>query len=70
MAEEIGKGSGLPVLLPHEEERRERREEGRSRHQLQRLERDLRRQPVARRSGSDLVVVLGEDNQAGGLHAR
>ena len=63
VAGEILEGLRLAVLLAHEEERHEGREEHRRRRQFLPLIRDDVAEAVARRAVADLIVILGADDE-------
>ena len=63
VVDEVGEGSGLAVLLTHEQQREERREQRGRRREPQPVLVDDRREPVTDRAVPDLVVVLGEHDE-------
>ena len=71
VVDEVGKGRGLAVLLPHEEQRARRgRASSSAGGQALAIHRDERGQPLATRAVADVVVVLREDHEALGLETR
>ena len=64
VADEVRERVGLPVLLANEQQRHERGAQRCCRRELQAGGIDERREPLAGGAVADLVVVLGEDDEA------
>src|SRR3954454_13631902 len=62
MVDEVEERRRLAILLPHEEERQERREDHRARGELQALEIHQDREALALHAVARLIVVLAADH--------
>ena len=69
MADEVLKWRGLPVFLAHEDQRQKGRKEHDTCRDLRRLEINEVTEPLAVHAIADLVMILGENDEALPAHA-